>query len=123
MTSLKSTISKKDEEIERLKLLNATVGGISKQIQKQSSGSYKHLVEGDIQPRMFDHIQQNEFLRPSENARRKTQGFSDMGFNERSSDISDNNSLALGNETDGSSDNSSSIISHESRKSSDTMKK
>ncbi|KAI5382910.1 Kinesin-like protein KIN-14P, partial [Lathyrus oleraceus] len=123
VTSLKSTISKKDEEIERLKPLNATVGGISKQIQKQSSGSYKHLVEGDTQPRIFDHIQQNEFLRPSENARRKTQGFSDTGFNERSSDISDNNSLALGNETDGSSDNSSSIISHESRKSSDTMKK
>ncbi|CAL5215174.1 unnamed protein product [Lathyrus oleraceus] len=123
VTSLKSTISKKDEEIERLKPLNATVGGISKQIQKQSSGSYKHLVEGDTQPRIFDHIQQNEFLRPSENARRKTQGLSDTCFNERSSDISDNNSLALGNETDGSSDNSSSIISHESRKSSDTMKK
>ncbi|CAK8579573.1 unnamed protein product [Lathyrus sativus] len=121
VTSLKNAISKKDEEIERLKSLNMPpVGGISKQVQKQLSGSYKHLVEGDIQQRTIDHIQQNEFLHPSENAKRKTQGFSDTSNNERSSDISDNNSLVLGNETDGSSDNS---ISRESKKTSDTTKK
>ncbi|CAI8619844.1 unnamed protein product [Vicia faba] len=88
VTCMKNTISKKDEEIERLKSLNAPVGGISKQIQKQSSGSFKHLVEG---------------------------------LNDRSSEISDNHSLALGNETDGSSDNS--IRSRENRKTSDNMKK
>ncbi|CAI8619845.1 unnamed protein product [Vicia faba] len=93
VTCMKNTISKKDEEIERLKSLNAPVGGISKQIQKQSSGSFKHLVEG----------------------------FSDTGLNDRSSEISDNHSLALGNETDGSSDNS--IRSRENRKTSDNMKK
>ncbi|CAI8619846.1 unnamed protein product [Vicia faba] len=90
VTCMKNTISKKDEEIERLKSLNAPVGGISKQIQKQSSGSFKHLVE-------------------------------DTGLNDRSSEISDNHSLALGNETDGSSDNS--IRSRENRKTSDNMKK
>ncbi|XP_058757794.1 kinesin-like protein KIN-14C isoform X1 [Vicia villosa] len=122
VTSMKSIISKKDEEIERLKSLNAPVGGISKQIQKQPSGSYKHLVEGDIQHRMFDHIQQNELHHPPENTRRKTQGFSETGFNEKSSDSSDHNSHALGNETDGSSDNNS-IISRDSKKTSDKMKK
>lgn len=119
---MKSIISKKDEEIERLKSLNTPVGGISKQIQKQPSGSYKHLVEGDIQHRMLDHMQQNEFHHPPEHTRRKTQGFSETGFNEKSSDSSDHNSHALGNETDGSSDNNS-IISRESKKPSDKMKK
>ena len=108
VNSLKNTILKKEEEIERLKSLNTSVGVISKQIEKLSSGSYKHIVEGDVQQHpMDDHIQKNEFLHPPENVRQETQGFSDTDFNERSSDISDNNSLAMATETDCSSDNSS----------------
>nr|XP_027193131.1 kinesin-like protein KIN-14K isoform X2 [Cicer arietinum] len=109
VASLKNTILKKDEEIERLKLPNPSVGGISKQIQKLSSGSYKHL-ESDIQQAMDDHIQQNEFLQPE---------FSDADFQERSSDISDN-SLAPGTDFDCSSENS---IFNEARKTSNKTQK
>jgi len=101
---MKNTILKKDEEIERLKSLNASVGDISKKIQKVSSGSFKHLVEGDIKQRLDDH--KTEFLRSPEKARRVTQGVSAADFQQRSSDFSDNNSLALRAETDGSSDSS-----------------
>ncbi|WJX48360.1 hypothetical protein P8452_34937 [Trifolium repens] len=141
VTSMKNTILKKDEEIERLKSLSASaggiskslsmsvggiskslsmsVGGISKQIQKLPSGSYKHPVESDIQQAMDDHIQKNELLRSYGTSRRETRGFSDTNSQERSSDFSDNNSIALGTETDGSSDNS---ITSEAKKSSKTTK-
>jgi hypothetical protein len=139
VTSMKNTILKKDEEIERLKSLSTSaggiskslsmsvggiskslsmsVGGISKQIQKLPSGSYKHPVESDIQQAMDD--QKNELLRSYGTSRRETRGFSDTNSQERSSDFSDNNSIALGTETDGSSDNS---ITSEAKKSSKTTK-
>lgn len=57
MASLKNTILKKDEEIERLQLLKGSVGGTLK--PKPSSGSNKQL-EADIQQPMDDHRHQNE---------------------------------------------------------------
>ncbi|XP_024629146.1 kinesin-like protein KIN-14C isoform X3 [Medicago truncatula] len=93
VTSMKNTILKKDEEIERLKSLNASIGGISKQIQKVSSGSFKHLVEGDIKQQMDDH--KTEYLRSPEKARRVTQGVSATDFQQKSSDFSDNKESRL----------------------------
>ena len=129
LASLKNTILKKDEEIERLQLLKGSVAGTLKHTQKPSSRSHKHLETDSQRQPMDDHIHQNEFLHQSKIARgdkaqdiaakSETLGSADADFDERFNDCSDNG-LALRTDTDGSSEGS---IPSEGSKSSDKMDK
>ncbi|XP_057415829.1 kinesin-like protein KIN-14C isoform X3 [Lotus japonicus] len=113
MASMKNTILKKDEEIERLQSLNASVGGVPKKNRRLPS--YKNLEASTEQP-MDGHIHQNELLHQSEITRgdirrniastAETSGSADSDSHEGSSDVSDNG-VVPGTETDGSSENSS----------------
>jgi len=113
VSSLKSTLLAKDEEIEKLQLRGLVGSSVKRNLIPRSRSSM-HFEPANQQP-IDDHVHQNEFLNQSENyggdigkhvvAAAETSGFTDSDFDGRSSDLSDSG-FAAGTETD-CSENSS----------------
>ncbi|KAG2411041.1 Kinesin-like protein [Vigna angularis] len=99
VSSLKSSILAKDEEIERLQAMKGLAGSRVKRNIIPRSRSSIQLQSASPQP-IDDHAQQNDFVATAE-----TSGCTDSDFDGRSSDFSDGG-VAAGTETDGSENSS-----------------